>query len=118
MRAERGKRLRNPSRREDELGGKTLVVVGPGQIGGRLAWLAKPFDMRVIGLRPTRPPAEVRPARCTRCRNLPLFPEADFVPRLSAEESEVLVDAFQRMNPSAYLVNVALGRLVDRGGAG
>jgi lactate dehydrogenase-like 2-hydroxyacid dehydrogenase len=49
---------------------------------------------------------------------LPLFPEADFVPRLSAEESEVLVDAFQRMNPSAYLVNVALGRLVDRGGAG
>ena len=29
------------SQREDELGGKTLVVVGLGQIGGRLAELAK-----------------------------------------------------------------------------
>src|SRR5262249_37417613 len=39
------------SRREDELRGKTLLVVGLGQIGGRLAHLAKAFDMRVVGLR-------------------------------------------------------------------
>src|SRR5436305_13792410 len=38
------------SRREDELGGKTLLVVGLGQIGGRLAELAKAFDMHVVGL--------------------------------------------------------------------
>src|SRR5215831_16057482 len=37
--------------REDELGGKTLLIVGLGQIGGRLAQLAKAFDMRVIGIR-------------------------------------------------------------------
>src|ERR1051325_59325 len=37
--------------REDELGGKTLMVVGLGDIGGRLAHLAKAFDMRVVGLR-------------------------------------------------------------------
>lgn len=29
--------ISDPSRREDELGGKTLLVVGLGQIGGRLA---------------------------------------------------------------------------------
>ena len=36
------------TQREDELGGKTLLIVGLGQIGGRLAQLAKAFDMRVI----------------------------------------------------------------------
>src|SRR3954453_15505179 len=37
--------------REDELGGKTLLIVGLGDIGGRLARLAQVFDMRVVGLR-------------------------------------------------------------------
>src|SRR5271163_3063949 len=62
------------SRREDELGGKTLVVVGLGQIGDRLARLAKAFDMRVVGLRrnpAARRPAALRPIRCTRCRTSP-----------------------------------------------
>ena len=39
------------TQREDELGRKTLLIVGLGQIGGRLAQLAKAFDMRVIGIR-------------------------------------------------------------------
>jgi phosphoglycerate dehydrogenase-like enzyme len=39
------------TQQEDELGGKTLLIVGLGQIGGRLAQLAKAFDMRVIGIR-------------------------------------------------------------------
>jgi phosphoglycerate dehydrogenase-like enzyme len=42
------------TQREDELGGKTLLIVGLGQIGGRLAQLAKAFDMRVIGIRRRR----------------------------------------------------------------
>src|SRR6202007_533642 len=50
----------DPSEREDELGGKTLLVVGLGQIGGRLAQLAKAFDMHVVGLR--RDPAAGRGA--------------------------------------------------------
>jgi phosphoglycerate dehydrogenase-like enzyme len=42
------------TQREDELGGKTLLIVGLGQIGGRLAQVAKAFDMRVIGIRRRR----------------------------------------------------------------
>ena len=34
--------------REDELGGKTLLIVGLGKIGSRLAKLAKAFDMQVL----------------------------------------------------------------------
>ena len=39
------------AQREDELGGKTLLVVGMGRIGSHLALLAKAFDMKVIGIR-------------------------------------------------------------------
>ena len=45
------------ARREQELGGKTLVVIGLGRIGTRLARLARAFDMRVIGVRRTARPA-------------------------------------------------------------
>lgn len=50
------------SQREDELGGKTLLVVGLGDIGGRLAQLAKAFDVRC---RAAAPPGFR--ARCCGC---------------------------------------------------
>jgi phosphoglycerate dehydrogenase-like enzyme len=45
-------------RREERLGGKTLLIIGLGRIGGRLARLAKAFDLRVLGIR--RDPAAGR----------------------------------------------------------
>src|ERR1700719_1295076 len=66
--------------REDELGGKTLLVVGLGQIGGRLAELDKAFDMRVVGLR--RDPAAGRGAADAvhaMGEVKSFLPEADFV---------------------------------------
>jgi phosphoglycerate dehydrogenase-like enzyme len=105
-------------RREDELGGKTLLVVGLGQIGGRLAQLAKAFDMRIVGLR--RDPAAGRGAADavhTMGKFKPLLPGADFVALTCplTKETKNLVDAeaLARMKPSAYLVNVARGRVVD-----
>ncbi|HEX2152333.1 MAG TPA: D-2-hydroxyacid dehydrogenase [Stellaceae bacterium] len=106
------------ARREDELGGKTLLVVGLGDIGGRLARLAKAFDMRVVGLR--RDPAAgagaadaVHPMAGLGS----LLPEADFVALTCplTPETEKLIDAaaLGRMKRSAYLVNVARGRVVN-----
>jgi phosphoglycerate dehydrogenase-like enzyme len=40
--------------REDESAGKTMLIVGYGRIGQRLARLARAFDMRVIGLKRNR----------------------------------------------------------------
>jgi len=106
------------SEREDELGGKMLLVVGLGQIGGRLAQLAKAFDMRVIGLR--RDPAAGHGAADsvhTMSELKSLLSEADFVALTCplTKETEKLVDAeaLGRMKPSAHLVNVARGRVVD-----
>ena len=106
------------SLREDELGGKTLLLAGLGQIGGRVAQLAKAFDMRVVAFR--RDPAagaggadEVHPTRDFKA----LLPRADFVALCCplTPETENLVDAaaLAAMKPSAYLVNVARGRVVD-----
>src|SRR6516225_321874 len=108
----------DPSQREDELGGKTLLVVGLGQIGGRLAQIAKAFDMRVVGLR--RDPATGRGAADAvhaMSELKSLLPEADFVALTCplTKETEKLIDAeaLARMKPTACLVNVARGRVVD-----
>jgi D-2-hydroxyacid dehydrogenase (NADP+) len=108
----------DPSRREDELGGKTLLIVGLGQIGGRLAELARAFDMRVEGLR-LRPAAGRGAADAVHATSdlCSLLPEADFVALTCplTPETENLIDAkaLARMKPMAYLVNVARGRVVD-----
>jgi phosphoglycerate dehydrogenase-like enzyme len=105
-------------RREDELGGKTLLIVGLGRIGGRLAQLAKAFDMRVIGIR--RDPAggangadEVHGMD----KLSGLLPQADFValtcPLTKETEGLIGAAALGAMKPSAFLINVARGRCVD-----
>jgi phosphoglycerate dehydrogenase-like enzyme len=104
--------------REDEIGGKTLLVVGLGDIGARLARLAKAFDMRVIGLR-RNIAAGSGAADAVRGMNelKALLPEADFValtcPLTKETENLIGAEAFGRMKPSAHLVNIARGRVVD-----
>ena len=104
--------------REDELGGKTLIVVGLGEIGGRVARLAKAFDMHVMGIR--RDPRtgagdadSIHPMSYLKA----LLPQADFVALTCplTPETEKLIDAaaLARMKPSAYLINAARGRVVD-----
>ena len=104
--------------REDEIGGKRLLVVGLGDIGGRLGRLAKAFDMHVIGLRRDPPAGRGAADAVHRMDELnALLPEADFVALTCplTKETENLIDAqaFGRMSPSAHLVNVARGRVVD-----
>ncbi len=106
------------AKREDELGGKTLAIVGMGRIGSRLATLAKAFDMRVIGIK--RDPATGRGAAdevVAQARMLDVLPNADFVALTCplTPETTNLIDAraFAAMKPSAYLINVARGKVVD-----
>jgi phosphoglycerate dehydrogenase-like enzyme len=104
--------------REDELGGKTLVIVGMGRIGSRLATLAKAFDMRVIGVK--RDTAKGRGAAdevVAQAKMLDVLPQADFVALtcpLTAETTNLIdARALAAMKRSAYLINVARGRVVD-----
>jgi phosphoglycerate dehydrogenase-like enzyme len=104
--------------REDELGGKTLLIVGLGGIGGRLAALGRAFGLRVIGVK--RDPAtggEGADSVHGLAELKALLPQADFVALtcpLNEETAKVIdADALSRMKRSGYLVNVARGGCVD-----
>lgn len=105
------------SKREDELGGKTLAIVGMGRIGSRLATLAKAFDMRVIGVRqdPSKG-AGVADSVVGEEALLEVLPQADFValtcPLTPRTENLIDAKALAAMKPSAYLINVARGKVV------
>lgn len=104
--------------REDELGGKTMIIVGIGRIGGRLAQLAKAFDMHVIGFR-QNPGAGGNGADEVHglAHLAEHLPRADFVVLtcpLTAETTNLIdAAALAAMKPSAFLINAARGRCVD-----
>jgi len=104
--------------REDELGGKRLLIVGLGRIGKRLAKLAKAFDLEVVATR--RDPSRGREGTDAvhgHDRLHELLATADIVALTCPLTSETtnLIDAkaLGRMKPTAHLVNVARGRVVD-----
>jgi phosphoglycerate dehydrogenase-like enzyme len=104
--------------REDELGGKTLLIVGLGSVGCRLAALAKAFGVRVVGVK--RDPSiggDAADSVHALADLAILLPQADFVALTCPlnKETERIIDgaALSRMKRSAYLVNVARGGCVD-----
>lgn len=103
--------------REDELGGKTLLVVGLGKIGNRLARLAKAFDMQIIGVRRNPDTGKGDASVHSMGELKSLLPQADIValtcPLTSETESLIDAAAFGCMKSSALLVNVARGKVVN-----
>ncbi|ARO15912.1 D-3-phosphoglycerate dehydrogenase (plasmid) [Ketogulonicigenium robustum] len=109
---------RNPADREDETPGKTMVVVGTGHIGDRIAKLAKAFDMHVIGVRRDTAKGagaadEVFPFTALR----DIAPRADVLvlscPLTDETRGLVSADVLAAMKPTAHLINVARGPVVD-----
>ena len=104
--------------REDELAGKTLVIFGLGRIGGRLAKLAKAFDMNVIGFRRSNLSEKGHADEVHASAALHEFlPRADFVVLTCAltDETRNVIDgkALSHFKRTAYLVNMARGACVD-----
>jgi D-2-hydroxyacid dehydrogenase (NADP+) len=106
------------AQREDELGGKTLLIVGMGRIGSHLAKLAKAFDMKVLGIR--RDPAQGANGADSihgMADLVKLVPQADFVALACALTPETTglmsAAAFAAMKPSSAFVNVARGKVAD-----
>jgi phosphoglycerate dehydrogenase-like enzyme len=103
--------------RLSELYGSTVLLLGLGNIGKRIAKLCKSFDMRVIGTKRrveavenvdlVFPPDELKKH----------LPEADYVviaaPLTPETENMVGGEEFEAMKDSSYLINVGRGRIVD-----
>jgi phosphoglycerate dehydrogenase-like enzyme len=100
-----------------ELRGRTLGIVGLGHSGSELARLVAPFEMRVLAYSPHADPEHARRLHLELVTLETLLGESDFVClhcRLT-EQTRGLIGARELalMKPTAYLINMARGPVVD-----
>jgi len=98
----------------NELSGLTLGLVGLGNIGRKVASLARAFGMTVLGYDPN----VVQPPEGVKLTDLPsLLSNADIVslhaPQTPATEKMINTTTLALMKPTAVLINTARGALVD-----
>lgn len=101
-----------------ELTGRTVLVVGMGTIGDRLARICLALGMHVCGMRHSTRPLDVPGvAQVMACDLHAAMGQADYVVLTCplTPQTEGLMDqrAFAAMKPDACLINVARGRVVD-----
>jgi len=102
--------------KNDELFRRTVLIIGLGKIGKKVAQLCKAFDMEVIGTKRRVEPVEnvdaVFPVD-ELCRRMP---QADYVviavPHTAETEDLLGEKEFRAMKSSSYLVNVGRGQVV------
>ncbi len=98
--------------------GKTLGLIGMGNIGKETFKLAKPFDMRHIAYDPFITAADAAEVNTEIVDLETLMKTADFVCVCCPlnEQTRGLVDAkyIGLMKPTAYLINTARGPIVDQ----
>jgi phosphoglycerate dehydrogenase-like enzyme len=105
----------------ETLAGKTMVIVGLGAIGREVAVRARPFGVRVVGVRRSYTPGLTSPdvdGLCGPDQLDDVLAEADIVVVAAPESAETrgMFDAarFARFRPGTVLCNVARGSLIDQ----
>ncbi len=101
-----------------ELSGRTLLIIGLGQIGEEVARLAAAFGMRVIGINrsgTSDSPHVEEVARTSELREYLGEADAIVITAPLTEETRGLIDApaIAQMKPGAIFVNVGRGGVVD-----
>src|SRR5581483_9918198 len=101
----------------ESLSDKTILIIGLGAIGQEVAKFAKGFGMRVLGIRQS-PAVTANVDRQGTLADLPqMLPAADFivlaVPLTNHTRSLIGAHEFACMKPTATLINVARGAVVD-----
>lgn len=104
----------------EELHGRTLGIIGYGEIGRATAERAKPFGMRIIALRrrPERSAADPLIDRLYAPDELlALIAESDYLviaaPHTPQTHHLIGAEAIGAMKPSAVLINVGRGAVID-----
>ena len=101
-----------------ELHGRTLGLVGFGEIATEVARRARAFGMEILYWSRRRLPADIEAEECVHFRDLPdLLAVSDFVslhvPLTVETERLIGASALARMKPEAFLVNTCRGGVVD-----
>lgn len=100
------------------LTGRTLGLVGFGNIGQEIARIAAPLQMRIVATDPFAPPEATNALGAELLSLDRLLSEADFVCVCCALTADTrhLLDArrLALLKPTAFLINVARGSVVDQ----
>jgi D-3-phosphoglycerate dehydrogenase len=101
-----------------ELGGKTLGLIGTGNIGKYTAKLAQCFGMKVVGYDPFISKEDMTKDDIQKIEKLDaLMKKSDYIslhlPHIPATHHIVNKEMISKMKPSAYLINCARGGTVD-----
>lgn len=98
-----------------ELSGKTIGLVGLGQIGSKVAEIARAFGLRVQAM--TSKSQEQLPEHIKKVSFEDLMRTSDIVslhcPQTTANKGMISAEALGMMKPSAILINTARGGLLD-----
>ena len=98
-----------------ELQGKTMGIIGLGQIGARVARIARGFDMKILAYDPFSQPREDVSVERTPFEEL--LSRADIVtlhvPLTPATEKMIDARTLAIMKPRALLVNTSRGKVID-----
>jgi phosphoglycerate dehydrogenase-like enzyme len=101
-----------------DLGGRTLGLVGLGRQGGRVARVARAFDMKVIAWSPHLTESRAAEHDAELVSKHDLFARADVasVHMVLSDTSRGIVGApeLRALGPESYLVNTARAALVDQ----
>ena len=102
-----------------ELAGKTLGILGVGNIGSQVARRAAAFDMRVLGYDPFLDDKELKQRGVEPISREDLYAQADVItlhlPLLSETHHMLNRESFERMKWGLYLVCAARGGMIDEG---
>jgi glycerate dehydrogenase len=99
-----------------QIAGKVLGIIGYGAIGKRVSEMARVFGMRVLVAKiPGRIYSKTK--KVSRVSLNQLFKESDFVSLHTSlgplTEKIINADALSKMKPTAFLINMSRGGLVD-----
>ncbi len=102
----------------EDLGGKTVLVVGFGRIGSRTVQRCLAFDMTVLVADPYVDPAVIKAAGAEPVASLETaLPRVDFLtlhcPKSPATTGLIGAKELALMKPSAFVINTARGGVVD-----
>ena len=99
--------------------GKTIGLVGLGQIGTRVAAIAQAFNMRVLAYDPFLSEEEIGVRGAEKMDWGMLFSTSDFIsvhcPRTESTLNMIDESAFELMKPSAFFISTARGGIHNEG---
>jgi phosphoglycerate dehydrogenase-like enzyme len=100
-----------------DLSGKTIGIMGLGNIGRKIAAYATAFDMRVIAWSTNLTPAQAQENNAEYVDKEKLFKEADFISihLVLSERTRGIVSAAELglMKPGSFLINTSRGPLIE-----